>query len=56
MKSLEIREAERRGVFFAQEELVRRDQFSSRTLQILDELAERVEAGAFVSDLFPDET
>lgn len=48
-----VREAEARGVLYAQEELVRRDQFSSRTLEILDALAPRVLAGQFDSDLFP---
>ena len=51
-----IRAAEVRGVIFAQEELVRRDVFSDRTLRVLDELARRVSSGSFVSDIYPNST
>jgi hypothetical protein len=48
-----IQAAEARGVMYAQEELVRRDQFTARTLTVLDELEPRVAVGDFVSDLYP---
>ena len=39
------------GVGYAEEYLVRKDQFSGRTLELLTDLAELVRAGEFVSDM-----